>query len=440
MRFRLIDLIVVTIVFTVLSAIGVKAIQKADDAAGKMTCEANMFKIGKAIQSYENEKMHLPPLGTWNGHPGWNLLILPYMERPAVYAKLAGYHLFDTPYTAVMPDATAPAANPTPADPYDLGSTSTAIGGTKSIFNAPQKKWSRFSCYTSGNPIDAVTQNDGDGIIWSEVHTALATVSEYRDPVRQPAPLIKQATADKFYKNSLTGDLKFTSNTFEQSCMRGAVSDYVTAFMSENPQGQATYNIFDVKKDKDGKALTSDGNAQQMYSPLVFTQWDKYGRWTNLKHSSVHWVKGATNTLIVSEKYIPQFALTGDTPIANMYNGGLHRVAFWNFNSGGINSICRWVAPNVPNPIAQSANIPELSKETDLLTGFDNIRIPATLGDGRYNFGSHHVGVLPGLFGDGSVKDINVTIDPVLFNNMWSCKVSESADETQTPNIAPVLE
>jgi hypothetical protein len=430
----LVDLVVVTVVLTVMMAIGVKAIQVADDAAGKMTCEANLAKIGKAIQTYENEKMHLPPLGTWHGHPGWNLLILPYMERPAVYAKLAGYHLFDAPYTAVMPDANATAAAPTPADPYDLGSTSTAIGGTKSIFNAPQEKWYRFSCYTSGNPVDAVTQNDGDGIIWSEIHAALATVSEYRDPVRQSQPLIKTATADKFYKNSLTGDLKFTSNIYSESCMRGAVSDYATAFMSENQRGTPTYNIFDGPKDKDGKGITDDGNSKQMYSPLVFTQWDKYGRWTNVVHSSVHWKRGASETLVVSEKFIPQFALKSDTPIANMYNGGLHRVAFWHLNSSGaLTSTCRWVASTVPTPIAKSANIPEIANETDMLTGVGGIRVPATLGDGRYNWGSHHAGTIPGLMGDGSVKHINVEIDPIMFNNLWSCKIQENADQTVTP-------
>jgi hypothetical protein len=335
-----------------------------------------MRQLTYGITNYEEVYEYLPPARTQNNHPGWNLHILPYISHPYVYNVLVQNHLFDKDYQGVLTDT-----NTIPIDPYDIGDKNSS-GSTSTFFGNP-KTWYRFTCQTSGNPIDAVTPNDGNGINWTNIHTALATVSEFRNPSRQPSAVTKKITADAIYTNSFQ-NLKFDSDLFEQSCMRGVVSDYATAF-SKRSLALNTYKI------------------------------DKTGNFIDVTKSES---MDKSTTFLIAEKHIPDFALIGDTPISNMWNGGLHRT---HSTINALNSSLRYVNLDTQeeekHPIAVTGG--EVISEKSFLTGNEKIRYPNNFSTGEYLWGSNHpntfnVGTL-----DNSVKPISKNIDANVFNNMW---------------------
>jgi hypothetical protein len=391
---RLIELIVVTIVVFVLSALGVKAIQFSEEASTKLSSTNHIKKLVEGIQKYETTMGYLPPARTTNSHPGWNLRILPYMGYENVHSLLVQAHLYDKDYQGVLSDYGA-----VPVDPYDIGDKNSV--GAVSMFSGNPKGWYRFTVATSGNPADAVTKNDGDGINWNSIHNALAGVAEYRNPSRQPQPLIKKVTADTVYSNSFT-PLKFDSDVYEQSCMRGVVSDYAAA-CSNRPLVLNNYTL-NVNGDF-ANAVKSEG-------------WDK------------------SQTFVIGEKYIPSFALIDDTPISNMWNGGLHRT---HPTINALNSSLRYVNLELPatnglnpteviktyfstekHPIAVTNG--EVKDELSFLVGDGKIRYPSNFQTGEYLWGSNtpdtiSIGVL-----DGSVKAVSKKVNAELFNRGWCPK------------------
>jgi hypothetical protein len=379
-------------VFTVLFAIGVKAMQVANEAANITACQNNLRKLVEGIQSYENAVGYLPPARTANNHPTWNLQILPYIGYTNVHSLLVQSHLYDKDYQGVLSDSGA-----VPVNPYDIGDKNAV--GALSTFSGNPKTWYRFTTATSGNPIDAVTKNDGDGVIWENIHKALAGVSEFRNPSRQPSATIKKVTADTIYSNSFT-NLKFDSDLYEQSCMRGVVSDFATAY-SNRPLVLNTYKI-----DKDGEFVDVTKSE-------------------NINKSTA---------FVVGEKYIPNFALPNDTPISNMWNGGLHRthatinafnssMRFVNLDPIPENAVAGTFDKNgVPlvtekHPIAVTNS--EVENELSFLIGDGKIRYPSNFQTGEYLWGSEHPEILSVGTLDGSIKSVSKNIDVNIFNRSW---------------------
>jgi hypothetical protein len=372
---KLNELITLTLLFFVMFAISIKAIQSANEAADNTGCIDNMRKLTEGVTSYEQSNGYLPPSRTQNNHPGWNLRILPYIEYSDVHNILVQNHLYDKDYQGTLTDT-----NATPVDPYDIGDKNSV--GAVSTFSGNSKIWYRFTCQTSGNPIDAVTKNDGDGINWTNIHTALATVSEFRNPSRQPSVITKKITADAIYSNSFQ-NLKFDSDLYEQSCMRGIVSDYATAF-SKRSLVLNTYKI------------------------------DKNGEFTDVTKSEL---MDKSTTFIIGEKYIPDFALVSDTPISNMWNGGLHRT---HATVNALNSSMRYVNLDTQEeekfPIAVANTI---QSELTLLEGDGKIRYPSFFQTGDFLWGSNHAETFNTATLDGSVKSVSKKIDAGVFNRGW---------------------
>jgi hypothetical protein len=319
---------------------------------------------------------------------------LPHIGHENVHNLLVQSHLYDKDYQGVLSDTGA-----TPIDPYDIGDKNSV--GAASTFSGNPKTWYRFTVATSGNPIDAVTKNDGDGIVWQNIHKALAGVSEYRNPSRQPQAVQKKVTADTIYSNSFT-NLKFDSDLYEQSCMRGIVSDFAAAY-SNRPLVLNTYKI------------------------------DKDGNFTDVTKSDG---VNKSTAFVIGEKYIPNFALANDTPISNMWNGGLHRT---HTTINAFNSSLRYINLDViPDPIPANApkfdknGVPlitekhpiavtntEVENELSFLIGNGNIRYPSNFQTGEYLWGSNHPDTLSVGTLDGAVKSVSKSIDANIFNRGW---------------------
>jgi hypothetical protein len=389
---KLTDLIIVIVIGFLLFSLGVKAIQSANEEADRLLCIVNMKKLAAGIREYEDKTGYLPPAKTANNHPAWNLRILPYMGYTAVHELLTRYHLYDRDYQGVLGDTTS-----VPVNPYDIGDRNSI--GAISTFSGNPKTWYRFTCQTSGTVSDAFTQNDGDGIVWSEINRALSQIPEYRNPSRQPVAVVKKVTGDLIYTNSFT-NLKFNNDQYEQSCMRGAVSDFATAF-AKFPTALMSYAI------------------------------DKDGAFTDVTRSIV---MDTSNIYVLAEKHVPAFALIGDTPIANMWNGGLHRThAAINAFNGSLRYVNLDPIPTAlsagttdkngvlivteKHPIAVTNN--EVENELSFLIGNSVIRYPSNFQTGEYLWGSTHPSTLNVGTLDGGVKPVNKDINADIFNNSW---------------------
>ena len=88
--FTLIELLVVIAIIAVLIALLLPAVQAAREAARRMQCVNNLKQIGLAVMNYESAVGALPwgeapHNGGSNNVPSCLLMMLPYLEQPALY-------------------------------------------------------------------------------------------------------------------------------------------------------------------------------------------------------------------------------------------------------------------------------------------------------------------------------------------------------------------
>jgi prepilin-type N-terminal cleavage/methylation domain-containing protein/prepilin-type processing-associated H-X9-DG protein len=129
--FTLVELLVVIAIIGVLVALLLPAVQAAREAARRMNCQNNAKNIALACLNYESAKGELPP-GMVNlpklsgGHqngPGFQLLVLPYVEQGAIDGQLSAQ--------------IRQRQNENPDNPFDSYEMAQLFKGPMSLYGCP---------------------------------------------------------------------------------------------------------------------------------------------------------------------------------------------------------------------------------------------------------------------------------------------------------------
>lgn len=85
--FTLIELLVVIAIISVLVGLLLPAVQKAREAASRISCANNLKQIGLTMHMYHNDHDELPPSRMGRALATWSVLILPYMEQENLFRQ-----------------------------------------------------------------------------------------------------------------------------------------------------------------------------------------------------------------------------------------------------------------------------------------------------------------------------------------------------------------
>jgi hypothetical protein len=155
----------------------------------------------------------------------------------------------------------------------------------------------------------------------------------------------------------------------------------------------------------------------------------RQNQYWNVRNSE-QWKDGKSNTLIIGEKYIPDWAITGTDIESNLFNGGLQSLRQVPQSAAQCIDIADSpIVRDGENPIAQDSN--------DLHTRYWYGMLHRNKPDnneawrGNHAWGSQHVGVITAAMGDGSVRSINKTINAGTFYNLVSSNVLPEPTEQE---------
>ena len=249
---------------------------------------------------------------------------------------------------------------------------------------------------------DTRTKAEKDAIIladWQNCNEALLTVTEFRNGT----------TA------TIKTEIEPENLTDENWGFYGVPTDFATPIIwTDFNRRYVTFTFSLFKLESPFEIYEINRNQNQYFSVRTSDQWKD----------------GKTNTLIVSEKYIPEWAVAGDNFESNLFNGGLQSLR-------SVPQMAAQCIDNAETPIVQDGETPIAEDSTEIHTRYWYNMLRRTKPDnneawrGNYAWGSNHAGVIVAAMGDGSVRSIAKTTDASVFYNLVSSNVLPEPTEQE---------
>ena len=359
-----------------LIALLLPAVQAAREAARRMQCSNHLKQIGLAIHNFHDTNNALPPVCIYAHRPTIFMILYPFIEQTALHELLNSKGLYNK--------------------------ARVGVGTTQNDSLITRSRWEFFN---GQYPNTGNTHPDSN--VTDANRTALSSISIYRCP------------------SSGGPNMKYAGG----SGRAGPTSAYVVPTVKYDATVNLTPNDNWAHRYNAWRDDRNNAQAQELFFgpfklPVVVWhsarnpvannpdhEWDQsIVDWIYDKDMS-WWQDGTSNQLCFLEKHVPAWALHKFSDRANDWHGNYMMTS----DGHAAFNVARIVSPGRSDLVARDPNDPG-TPETGWNNNANQERGPND-GEGVFNFGSSHPGILSALIGDGSVRAISKTVDPVLL--MW---------------------
>ena len=371
--FTLVELLVVIAIIGMLIALLLPAVQAAREAARRMQCLNHLKQVGLAVHNFHDTNDAIPTITVYAQRLGTSILIYPYIEQIALYQICTSCELDFLGRAAESPQIT-----------WDISATSSP--------GAPNGRWFSGDEYPAGH-----------APICDDQRASLSGVPIYRCPSSLGNHKMNTSAAADLLRGPLTdyAPLIAKINTpSDQSPGRTSEDSFMVAGADGSDRDQGTwfspFKIPNRLRWNNGANLATATGIDES-----FNHGNRITHWT-FGNDMSWWQDGTSNQVLFSEKHIPAWAMHGSSLEAAMWNG----THMWGTAGDYSLGYARLVTDH-PNVIASGPNDPATS---------DAGTKPSGAGVGQKRLGSSHPNVINALFGDGSVRGIPKTVNPM---TMW---------------------
>ena len=380
--FTLVELLVVIAIIGMLIALLLPAVQAAREAARRMQCTNHLKQLGLAVHNFASTHNGLPPVAIYADRPTLFMIISPYIEQQSLFDLYHEAQLFS------KCNPSGPAIGGYDAVPREYG-------GIPNPDFAQECNWWFWVVILDGAVLNARGVTDHEGFR-SRSRTSIAGVSLFRCP----------SAGSSNMKNGEAGN--------HIPMCKGPLSDYAPLIAKDVAGDGRTWGWWWTYLGAGGEG-GADGAPSAFCSPFTIPQitWHPArtglgvasGDWSrslvdwSYSKTFAYWRDGTSNQLCIAEKHIPNWALADETEAGTYWHGSYLYAAREHF------------AHNGGRVVSQHANM--IARST-AETGTSNVgESPYGALEGQFTIGSSHPGIINVLVGDGAVRNISKTTDPV---------------------------